>query len=180
MAESAASLTTPYDLTIPDGRQYVASVRAGSPGVDLHADLDQGLQQYAAKARGLARATIQRGSADGVITFSRPLTPEEFRAVEATGVQVRTVEAVSQPDTEGMRWTFIARMDEHALDGIMSAVSEALLDLDGIVSTTVSVPDERVLDALSDLETVYLVDLSIADFKRHNPTVTDVVQNDVF
>jgi hypothetical protein len=30
------------------------------------------------------------------------------------------------------------------------------------------------------MDTVFLVDLSITDFKRHIPGVTDVTQNDVY
>lgn len=166
---------------VPEGRAYGASMSAGEPNeVHLHADIAGGLPGYARNAWGLARAAAREANAAGVITFARPLTWEEFRAVEATGVLVDTIEAVSHPDATGLRWSFVARSDANTPEGITMAADDADVEVLGIVSATVTVPNVKVLKALEAMESVYLVDLSIADFKRHNPGVTDVTQNDVY
>lgn len=50
----------------------------------------------------------------------------------------------------------------------------------GVVAAIRTVADARTLDVVQRSAGVYLVDLSTADYARHNPGVVDVRQNDVY
>lgn len=166
---------------VPEGRHYHATTGGGGPNdIHLHADLGRGHGDYARRAAGLAIAEARRGNAEGVITFARPVSWGEIEALAAMGLVVHDVEFVSEPDSTGSRWTFFLPNEPTAPENAASFAEEAEVDILGIVSATATVRDATVLNTISASGLVYLVDLSIAHFKRHNPGVDDVSQNDVY
>lgn len=166
-------------VRVAEGRSYGAILTAGGD-VHLSAQLDEGLDSYARAARALARTAAEFGPADGVVTFAYPLSWNEFLAFEALGVLVQDVEFVTEPDADDLRVTYAMRRPGAEPGWVEEEASEAKVDVMGIVSANVTVPDVATLGRLEASGYVYLVDLSIADFKRLNPGANDVVQNDVF
>jgi hypothetical protein len=128
----------------------------------------------------LAEATISAGSAEGVVTFARPITWEELAQIEALGVVVQRVEIVTAPDREGLRWTFSAPNEFPSRQQVQADATQGNVTVLGITSAEVIVPDAEALQGLQDSPLVYLADLSIADFRLHNFGLTDVSQNDLY
>jgi hypothetical protein len=169
---------------VPPGRSYFATTNGPADldprDVDLHADLSAGLDAYSRAARGLAVATIRGGAATGIVTFARPFTWVELATIEGLGIEVHDVEAVTKPDAQGLRWTFFGGNEPGMEAHFRAAAAESGVEPLGIVAAVVTVPDAAALERLQRSANVYLVDLSISDYIRHNPDVTDVVQNDVY
>lgn len=130
--------------------------------------------------RSLARTTSKLGPADGVVTFAYPLSWSEFLDFEALGVSVADLEFVTDPDADGLRVTYVMARSGANPGWVDEEASEANVDVIGIVSANVTVPDLATLERLEASGYVYLVDLSIADFKRLNPGASDILQNDVY
>lgn len=166
-------------VRVAEGRSYGVTLTAGGD-VHLSAQLDDGLDSYARATRALARTAAEFGPADGVVTFAYPLSWNEFLAFEALGVLVQDVEFVTEPDADDLRVTYVMTRPGAEPGWVEEEASEAKVDVMGIVSANVTVPDIATLGRLEASGYVYLVDLSIADFKRLNPRANDVVQNDVF
>jgi len=166
-------------LGAPTGdRKYSVNVTQDGDA-HLVADLDDGLVAYRRAAWGLANRTVAEGPADGVITFTRPLSWQEVTNLEATGVRIDQIEVVSEPDAAGLRWTFAVTNRPSAAAFVEEAAAEAQVRVLGVVSANVTVPSVKVLHQLASHEAVYLVDLSVADFESANPGV-EAIQNDVF
>ena len=128
---------------------------------------------------GLAHRAAMHGAGDGVITFSRPITWQELDDLQETGVVVHDIESVTAPDSAGLRWTFAVANEPTSADFVDHASEDIGVDVLGIVSANVTVPDARTLNRLVRSEVVYLVDLSIADFEAANPGIR-ATQNDVY
>jgi len=156
--------------------------RKRSPDGDVHlsAQLDDGLDSYSRATRALARRTAELGPAVGVVTFAYPLSWNEFLAFEALGATVQEVEFVTEPDADDLRVTYVMTRPGADPGWVEAEAAEANVDVLGIVSANVTVPNSATLACLEASGYVYLVDLSIADFRRLNPGAIDVLQNDVF
>ncbi|MEX0626409.1 MAG: hypothetical protein WD402_07685 [Chloroflexota bacterium] len=177
--ESAPATQDVASLRVANGRPYTATLAADGD-VHLAAQLGSGLISYARGTRELARTTSNLGPADGVVTFAYPLTWSEFLDFEALGVSVADLEFVTEPDANGLRVTYVMTRPGANPEWVDEEASEANVGVMGIVSANVTVPDLATLERLEASGYVYLVDLSIADFKRQNPGVSDVLQNDVY
>lgn len=166
-------------LRVANGRPYTATLAADGD-VHLSPQLGGGLISYARATRELARTTSKLGPADGVVTFAYPLTWSEFLAFEALGVSVLDLEFVTEPDADGLRVTYVMTRLGANPEWVDEEASEADVDVMGIVSAKVTVPDLATLERLEASGYAYLVDLSIADYKRLNPGASDVLENDVY
>jgi len=132
------------------------------------------------KARGLAVAAAQHGPSAGVATFARPISWEELAGLADAGLEVSLVELVSEPASDGQRWTFGGAYDPSLRELVESAAAEEEAGLLGIVAAEVVVPNAAILKAVQRNSAVFLVDLAIADFQRNNQDAVDVSQNDLY
>lgn len=162
------------------GRSYEVTPGNSPSEVTLHADMSRGLASYARSAQLLAERTITGGSAEGVVTFSHPLSWDEFASVERAGLDVRQIELVSAPDKDGLRWTIFVPNEPGRIQMAEGIAADAGVEVLGIVSANAAVPNQDTLERVQGSNAVYLVDLSITDYRRLNPGVRDVGQNDVY
>lgn len=178
--DPAPASSGPIGSGPPAGRSYRVAFGDSASEVTLRADMSQGLATYARNARLLAAETIRGGGSDGVVTFNHPLSWDELATLEAAGLDVRQVELISEPDEDGLRWTIFMQNEPGRARRADGIALDAGVDLLGIVSVNVTVPNRGTLDRLQNNQDVYLVDLSITDYRRHNPGVMDIGQNDVY
>jgi len=115
-----------------------------------------------------------------VVTFSRPISWAKLAELRSRGLAVETIELVSQPDRSGLRWTIGGAFGPGVEDLVAEAATDAGVELLGIVSAEVIVPDAATLRNVQNDAAVFLVDLSVEDFMRNNPGIQDVSQNDVY
>lgn len=149
--------------------------------VRLFADLSSGLDAYAAHARSAARDVIRNGEAVGVVTFSHPIAWDELARLQARSSTVfHELELVSDVDTDGLRWTVGGNVGPGLVDAVSITEREQAVTMLGVIAAIVTVPDAKALAALTDDQSVYLVDLSIAEYERDHPDVETVTQNDVY
>lgn len=179
-AEPAFSSLEAIGNAPQEGRSYQVAFGDTASEVTLRADLSQGLATYARNASVLAGETITGGSSDGVTTFSHPLTWDELSTLEAAGLDVREIELVSAPDNNGLRWTIFMQDGPDRAQQAEGIALDTGVELLGIVSANVTVPNRGTLVRVQNSRDVFLVDLSITDYRRHNPGVVDVGQNDVY
>ncbi len=164
----------------PAGRSYRVASIDNPTDVRLEADLSQGLASYARNARLLAEETIASGTSDGVVTFNHPLSWDELATLEAAGLRPHQLELISAPAKDGLRWTVFVQNEAGRAQQADGIAQDAGIVLLGVVSANVTVPNRATLQRLQTSAAVYLVDLSITDYRRHNPGVVDVGQNDVY
>lgn len=164
----------------PPGRSYRVAFGDDPSEVSLRADLSQGLATYARNARVLAEATIIGGAAEGVATFNYPLTWDELAKLEAAGLVVHGIEVITAPDRDHLRWTIFVENEPDRAQLVDRAAIDEGVEVLGIVAAYVTVPNQGTLDRVQKSKAVYLVDLSITDYHRHNPGVIEVGQNDVY
>lgn len=154
---------------------------AGSDGdVRLVADLSGGLDKYARQTRAAAISIATYGPAQGVVTFARPLSASSVETVQRMGVSLDKFEAISEPDEAGLRWTFIVERSPNWADVLEEMAQEAGVKLLGVIAANIDVPNVASLARVQANESVYLVDLSSEAFRRNNPEISDVGQNDVY
>jgi hypothetical protein len=161
-------------------RGYLVAAGREPGDVRLLADVSGGLNGYAHKAQALARATTASGPAQGVITFARPLQAGDVVRLEALGLVVRQIEAVSTLDGQGLRWTFGGDNERGVWERAQLAFADEGVTFVGVVSAEVTVPDRDVLDRVQGDRDVFLVDLSVEDYLRLHPSAQDVGINDLY
>lgn len=72
-------------------------------------DFTHGLEVYAERAKALAQALTATGPARGVVTFAQPVGPADLQQLADAGILIHTVEATSESNADGLRWTFGTR-----------------------------------------------------------------------
>lgn len=164
---------------VAGGRPYTAAAGNDPNDVHLRAEMTGGVHAYAEEARALAASVIERGPSRGVLTFARPVGHEVVAQLEAAGAIVSEIEAVSDQNTDGLRWTYFGVNEPGIWDAIAADADEQGVSVLGIIAAQVEMPDAAVLDAIQSRADVFLVDLAIEDYARRAAGF-DVNMNDVF
>jgi hypothetical protein len=144
----------------------------------LQPDLSDGLDAYAADAKTDAVDLLNDGRpAQGVTTFSRPLSTRDLAALERSGLTILHVEAIATGPgprvTVGTAYSAALKAELKELAELQDAT------VDGVVSATVIVDSSNEYEELSRDSRVYLIDLSAAVALRENPGA-DLILNDVY
>jgi hypothetical protein len=143
-------------------------------------NLARGLGAYRNETHSMGRELAESGPARGIITFDQPVGSAVLDRLARSGVHIESIEAVSELDARGDRWTFFSGNQPDAWDYFASAARDENVSLLGIVSLEATFGDEGSLEAAMDDDAVFLVDLSIEQYLRLHPGAKDVVMNDVF
>jgi hypothetical protein len=168
----------PADATLTS---FSVAVTGDEPGeVVVHPDLSGGLPAYANRAHALARALAAHGPVSATVTFMAPLGESDITALAQTGTEVRSVEAVTRQDTQGLHWTFGGAYRPETFQFFDSASADHDLQLLGITSAQIIVPDVATLNRILRLGTVYVLDASAEQVARADHSVRDVQLNDLY
>lgn len=116
-------------------------------------------------------------AAQGIATFSRPISTEELAELERAGLQILFVEAIATGP--GPRVTVGSSYSATLAEDLAGLVALQDATLDGVTSATVVVHSAGLYRELSQDARVYLIDLSIEAARRADPDV-DVVMNDLY
>jgi hypothetical protein len=169
-AEPAPDALSPgYDEVVADG----GDTHIVAP------DLSSGLDGYAADSRALGEFLTTSHFARGVATFSRPLAAEDLRDLEALGLTIHTIEAVSDPTPSGLRLTYGNEYGPNIwaeMDAAAEAEGTAML---GVVAAEVTVPAGGYAP-LASHEAVFLIDLAPEQVRRNAGNAVDVHLNDLY
>lgn len=107
-----------------------------------------------------ARQFGSGGDVEAVLTFTRPLTATDLRALARTGVTIHTIESVGI-DAAGDRSSAGAPYGPSVFDELAAfAMESSGTVLEGAVSATASVPNQNVFHDLVGDSRVFLVDVS--------------------
>ena len=172
-AESAppapSALAQGYEETVVDeGKTHVVAP-----------DLSAGLDAYAADSRALGEALTKSSPASGVATFARPLSGRELQELEALGLEIHAVEAVSDLTPSGLRLTYGNTYGPHVWAEMDSAAAEEGTSMLGIVAADVTVPAGGY-SALASHDSVFLIDLAPEQVRRNVGEAVDVHLNDLY
>lgn len=139
--------------------------------------MPDGLGAYRKAASGVATALVARGPARAIITFARPISIAELRDLQADGLHVETVEAVTT-DEHGPRWSIGGAAGPSLDKQIQASVDASGEKLLGIVAAQ-AIVERTSLKMVQTDERVALVDLSIEHYARGHKEARDIVMNDI-
>lgn len=141
-------------------------------------DLAGGLEAYRSRAARLAGAVAEGGPALGVVTFSRPLSEADLARLSDLGLQILSIEAVTEM-YDGVRGTYFGPYSPSVWSQMSAIAEEFSTSFLGVTSAQVLVPNAAVLAAASGSPDVYLIDLSMEQARRTTGK-TDIVMNDLY
>ena len=166
----ASEMSNPFRMeTSADGRRVI-----------VRPDLNSGLTDYVTRANRLATELVSTGPSRGTVTFRHPLAASDLKSLQVPGLRIRTLEAVSDPDSQGQRWTFGGDFGDSFSRGLAEASEEQGVRVLGVVSAQVEITSAAALNRLRTSGDVFLVDLSEEQVRRSMPLVSDVVVNDLY
>jgi hypothetical protein len=147
---------------------------------ELHVqpDLAGGLDAYRDRSIRLSRALLADASARGIVTFNRPVSAAELQELNESGLEIISVEAVTEK-YDGVRGTYFGLYGDHIwteMDDIAAEFSTSFL---GVTAAEVRVPNRAVFDAVAAAPDVYLVDLGVEQARRTSGS-KDIVMNDLY
>jgi hypothetical protein len=140
--------------------------------------LSTGLRDYRDSAIRLSRDLLRTGSGHAVVTFNRPIGRAELEDLAAGGLEIVSVEAVTQV-YDGLRGTNVSLYGDHIwseMDAIAGEFSTSFL---GITAAQAVVRDRAVFDTVQGSPAVYLVDMAVEQVRRKHDN-NDVVMNDLY
>lgn len=146
-------------LPAPTGAPF--RVIRDASGVFVDPDLADGLARFRSQMHALGLQQLaQGGGVEAVLTFSRPLTPQDLDELARLGAAIKTIEAVGI-DGSGDRASGGAPYEANVWGELSSyAMDSSGTVLEGVVSATATVPDQAVFLSLVMDPRVYLVDAS--------------------
>lgn len=178
-SDPAGANASPAAAALASSMSLVRSSDLGE--IRVKPDLTHGLATYTRNAERLANSLSSTGPSDGVVTFARPIAISDVQRLTELGLQFDYLEAISvELEEEPSRWTVFVPAGLNP-EGLLGDEFDRLdVEMLGIISATVRVPDLAVLRAVRDDPAVFLVDLSLEQAQRLHPTESDIVMNDVY